>query len=51
MNQMIGDIQEHRRQLAELIDAARKRGDHERALDLAGEAWRLWQTMQRLRET
>ena len=41
-------MQQRRRQLAEQIDAARKRGDHEAALDLTGEAWRIWQSLQQL---
>jgi hypothetical protein len=47
MNQrLIRDIRERRQQLSEQIDAARKRGDHEAALDLTSEAWRLWQRLQ-----
>ena len=44
--QLIRDIRERRQQLSEQIDAARKRGDHEAALDLTSEAWRLWQRLQ-----
>ena len=45
-DEMIRDIRERRQQLSEQIDAARKRGDHEAALDLTSEAWRLWQRLQ-----
>ena len=50
MNQeLIRAIQARRRQLADQIEAEQKRGDHNRALGMRDEAWRLWQMLQQLR--